>query len=158
MKKSACRSLLCGTLVALIAFISDARGQAIDVCSPSDISNALNQLQCRIDGGVVSASAISDTVSTVCDATFTPESCHNCFRRIGFKAALTLKTLVKLKTLPRSAVYDLKVALADAEDEVCSAKEDPFWNDSPDGFGDGGNSSDSTQKAPQSPRRGGRST
>jgi hypothetical protein len=117
---------ICAPLVATVA-----QAQEGERCSLQQISEALNQLPCEVDGAFVSPESLVANISTLCNYTLTAEECHKCFTKSGFKSLPALGTLVKLKMLPPTTYPDFLGRLIEAEAVTCSAKmpEAPEWDD-----------------------------
>jgi hypothetical protein len=113
---------------------SSASGQVQERCSLEQISNALNQLECEVDGAFISTESLTQSVAGVCEYTPTAETCHLCFERAQRKLGSAIRSLVFLKVLPISAPIELIEALRAVEDSTCSPKEreDPELEDGND--------------------------
>lgn len=125
---------ICTPLVSTIA-----QAQEGERCSLQQISDALNQLPCEVDGAFVSPESLVANISTLCNYTLTAEECHKCFAKSGHKSVPALRTLVKLRMLPPTAFPDFFGRLVESEIATCSTKmpEVPDWDDD-DGAPDDG--------------------
>ncbi len=132
------------TSLVLASCLFNTSSAAAQQCSLDEVSNALNNLPCEVNGGFVSLESLVRGVTELCQSAPTEESCSECFRRSRDKVKISVKTLIKLKLLNPSTFIELKPALRDAEDATCSALDDGEDEDSP---GDYNNS------APRSPER-----
>jgi hypothetical protein len=144
-------SAICAPLVATIA-----QAQEGERCTLQQISDALNELPCEVDGAFVSAESIVANISTLCDYTLTAEECHNCFEKSGRKALPAFKTLVRLRMLPPTSFPDFLGRLVEAEAVTCAEKmpEGPDWGDG-DGPPEDGPPADEAPDLGKGKKRGG---
>lgn len=108
-----------------------AQAQDAQKCSLDQISEALNQLPCEVDGAFVSPESLVVNITTLCNYTITADECHNCFAKGGHKTLPAFKTLVKLRMLPPTSFPEFLARLIEAETITCAAKpaEAPSWDD-----------------------------
>jgi hypothetical protein len=113
----------------LVATIAQA--QEAEKCSLQQISDALNQLPCEVDGAFVSPESLVTNISALCDYTVTADECHICFAKGGHKTLPAFKTLVKLRMLPPTSFPEFMAKLIEAEAITCAAKpaQIPSWDD-----------------------------
>lgn len=130
LRLAAC-SITLSTFAPSIAF-----GQSGEKCSLDQISNALNQLDCEVNGAYVSPDSVAKGLSDECDRTQNSFECHTCFMVGGHRLAESFYPLVRLKILPPTAPAELLGAIQQAEESTCSSKPDPIappqWGDDPD--------------------------
>jgi len=112
---------MCATLGAPA---QSALGQDAPQCTLDQISEALNNLDCTVNGAFISAASLVQTITTACEPTPDAETCHACFRKLGGKTGPALKALAKVKILPKKTASEFRIALVTAEETTCSAKED----------------------------------
>jgi len=111
------------TCAALLAPASPVLAQDAPQCTLEGITNALNQLECTVSGTFVSPASLVQAITTTCQQAADQVTCRACFRKSGGKAGPALKSLVKLKLLPKSALGEFRIAIVTAEEATCSAKE-----------------------------------
>lgn len=131
MKTPTCVKILIWTVLFTPLMATIAQAQAAEKCSLQQISDALNQLPCEVDGTFVSPESLVTSISTFCDYTLTAEECHNCFAKGGRKTLPAFKTLIKLRMLPPTSFPEFMARLIEAEAITCAAKpaQTPSWDD-----------------------------
>jgi hypothetical protein len=108
------------TLMLCCSSLHPTVATAQSFCSAEDVQLALEELDCEPDGSYISAQAAADLVAERCADKPTEQACRACFRRTSARIMTAFKALTRSGLLDRKTAGELRNALADARDEVCS--------------------------------------
>lgn len=124
MKKAHITVPLVSALTLAVAISpSPALAATGDICSPEQVEEAIDQLDCYADGVYLSAESAAQRIAEICSDAFSERSCRRCFAKGGFKMAGVFRTLIRLDMLDSRQLTNLKSALDVYEDDVCGSDE-----------------------------------
>jgi hypothetical protein len=108
------------SLVLCCSSLHVAVATAQSSCSADEVQTALEELTCEADGSYISAQAAADLVAERCGDKSTEQACRACFRRTSARIIAAFKGLSRAGLIDRNTAGELRNALSDARDEVCS--------------------------------------
>jgi len=113
---------LASVLTLLVATpLSAAQADNRNICSPEQVENELDQLDCFADGVYLSAESAAQRIAEICSDAFSERTCRKCFAKGGFKMAGVFRTLIRLDMLDSSQLMNLRSALDVYEEDVCGS-------------------------------------
>lgn len=119
-----CSILLVAALFALSS-LREAQAQGEPICSPEEVQNAIDQLECVADGVYLSPETAARAVGQVCARSLTRRGCRRCFLVSGRKLFPAFNTLIHLEMLDRGQLRNLRSALAVEMRDVCGSPAQP---------------------------------
>lgn len=119
-RRSVSRALFLAPLFGGLLVVSTAVAQDQFSCSASEVDDALSGLECVADGVYIAPETVVDALAERCGEALTERGCRRCFKKGRGKIVGAFKALAKLRLIDRSVAADIKDALNESEDEVCS--------------------------------------
>lgn len=117
-------ALVIAGLVVLCAAPA-ARAQNGGTCSPEEVQNALDQLDCIADGIYLSPETAARAVGNLCSQSLTKRSCRRCFLKSGKRLFPAFRTLIDLDMLDPQQLRNLRSVLYIEMQAVCEAIGSP---------------------------------